>query len=154
MRERFRLICSIAALAVGLVACEHTDTGMISTMPKNISARLDAPDPGFRLTAEQRASVAPGFDVDALERLLAVVHPDLRRPILSDFAPHPADVVGGGLMKFEDPVLQALLDEVWAPRWDNVPEEWLNDPEYRRFPGQRIARMRRAARADSVRSEQ
>lgn len=154
MRERWRLICSIAALAVGLGACEHTDTGMISTMPTNISARLDAPDPGFRLTAEQRASVAPGFDADALERLLAAVHPDLRRPILSDFARQPSDVVGGGLMKFEDPVLQALLDEVWAPRWDDVPAEWLNDPEYGRFPGQHLARIRRAARGSATRPEQ
>jgi hypothetical protein len=113
-------------------------------MSQNTSARLDAPDPDFRLSAEQRASVAPGFDVDALERLLAVLHPDLRMPTLSDFQPQPPDVVGGGLMKFEDPVLQALLDEVWAPRWKDVPVEWLTDPEFSRFPGQRIARARRA----------
>lgn len=118
------------------------------TTPPNQSARLDVADPDFRLTAEQRASVEPGFDVEALERLLAVLHPALRMPVLGDFqcdrfAPND---IGGGLMKFEDPVLQALLDEVWAPRWEGVPDDWLDDPEFRRFPGQEIARRRRNAR--------
>jgi hypothetical protein len=112
-------------------------------MPENASARLESPDPGFRLTAEQRASVAPGFDMDALERLLAAVHPELRMPILSDFQPQPPDVFLGP-MKFEDPVLQALLNEVWAPRWDAVPDDRLDDPEMSRYPGHRIAKARRA----------
>lgn len=117
------------------------------TTPSNQSARLNVADPAFRLTAEQRASIEPGFDVDALERLLAVLHPDLRVPVLGDFQRNrlAPNEIGGGLMKFEDPVLQALLDQVWAPRWEGVPDEWLDDPEFRRFPGQEIAKRRRNA---------
>lgn len=153
MHQRQRSAYWVAAfLALGLIACEHVATGTTSTMPQNVSARLNAPDPEFRLTVEQRASVMPGFDVSALERLLAALHPDLRMSVLSEFRRQPADVIGGGLMKFEDPVLQALLDEVWAPRWDGVPDEWLDDPEYSRFPGQRIARMRRAERGETKRA--
>jgi hypothetical protein len=60
--------------------------------------------------------------------------------------PIRAPIVGGGLMKFEDPILQALLDEVWAPRWEGVPDEWLDDPEFGRFPGQEITKQRRRER--------
>lgn len=113
------------------------------TNPHGISARLDAPDPAFRLTAEQRASIEPGYDVDALERLLAMMHPDLRAGTLSSFQPQPPDVIGGGLVRIYDPVLQALLDEVWAPRWENVPDEWFRDPDLARYPGREIAIRRR-----------
>lgn len=118
--------------------------------PSIPSARLDVPDAAFRLTAQERASVEPGFDADALERLLASLLPVLRAEVLSDFQTtrYAPDDIGGGLIKFEDPVLQALLDEVWAPRWDGVPDEWLNDPGMQRFPGREIARARRAARRD------
>lgn len=110
-------------------------------MPENASARLDHPDPDFRLSAEQRASVAPGFDVDALERLLAAVHPELRLPILSDFQTPPPGVFLGP-MRFEDPALQDLLHEVWAPRWEGVPDERLDDPELSPYPGHRTAKDR------------
>jgi hypothetical protein len=107
------------------------------------SARLDAPDPAFRLTAEQRASIEPGYDVDALERLLAMMHPDLRAGTLSSFQPQPPEVIGGGLVRIYDPVLQSLLDEVWAPRWASVPEEWFHPPDFQRYPGRDLAMRRR-----------
>lgn len=113
------------------------------TYAQNPSARLEAPDPAFRLTAEQRASIQPGFDVDALERLLAALHPALRAGTLSSFQRPPPEVIGGGLVRFEDPVLHALLDEVWAPRWANVPDEWLHDPDLQRDPGRELAMRRR-----------
>jgi hypothetical protein len=118
------------------------------TSPPEESARLDVPDESFRLTAQERASVEPGFDVDALERLLASLHPLLRAEVLSEFqvGRFPPDVIGGGLIKFEDPVLQALLDEVWAPRWDVLPDDLVDHPDLRRFPGWEIAKARRSAR--------
>jgi hypothetical protein len=144
--------CRLCLLTLALAACEHVGKGVTLAMPSNQSARLDVPDPEFRLTAEQRSKVQPGFDVNALERLLATLHPDLRMPILSDFQIQE-DLVGGGIVKFEDPVLQALLEEVWAPRWEKVPDEWLDDEDSRRFPGRNIAKMRRAARGDRTRSD-
>jgi hypothetical protein len=87
--------------------------------------------------------VAAGFDVDALERLLAALHPGVQMPIFADFQPQPPDVFLGP-MTFEGPVLQALLDEVWAPRWERVPHETLDDPGFRRYTGHEIARRRRA----------
>lgn len=118
------------------------------TYAQNPSARLEAPDPAFRLTAEQRESIQPGLDLDALERLLAALHPARRAGTLSSFQRPPPEVIGGGLVRFQDPVLHALLDEVWAPRWEGVPDEWLDDPGMQRFPGREIARARRAARRD------
>jgi hypothetical protein len=143
-REKSRPAGVIATeFAVVLAACEHATPRWTKAMAQDVSARLRVPDHDFRLSAEQRASVQPGFDVDALERLLASVHPDLRMSILSDFQPQPPDVFLGP-MKFEDPVLQALLDEVWAPRWEAVPDDRLDDPELSRYPGHRIAKARRA----------
>ncbi|HEX6038133.1 hypothetical protein [Longimicrobium sp.] len=106
-------------------------------------ARLDAPDPSFRLTPAERASIQPGFDVDALEHLLAILHPDLRTDTLASFQRQAPGVIGGGLIRFEDPVLQALLDEVWAPRSENAPQDWFHDPDLRRYPGREIAMRRR-----------
>jgi hypothetical protein len=43
-----------------------------------------------------------------------------------------------------DPALQPLLDEVWAPMWEQHPERI--DKETKDFPGREIARQRRERR--------
>lgn len=108
--------------------------------------RLAVPDPNFRLTPEQRASLRRGFDADALERLLAAVEPASRPFILESFqAPRPGESIWDTPVNWmSDPVLQAMLEEVWATAWEQRPE-LLDDPNVN-FPGKEIAKQRRAAR--------
>jgi hypothetical protein len=101
-------------------------------------------DETFRLNAATRAQIAPGFDVDALERLLQ--HLDvLGRPVVLDgfllpeyrrYAPAPNQ--WWTLKGFIDPVLNELLAEVWQPFWDTQPDEMLADP-YSPYPGREVA---------------
>lgn len=113
--------------------------------PDPHSIRLPAPDASFRLTEEQRAGVRPGFDVDALERLLAAVEPAVRPVLLRDFLPVEPGARGTALVRMGYPTLQPLLDEVWATVWEHYPgmlEEETSD-----YPGRELARERRRSRA-------
>ncbi|HEX8393431.1 MAG TPA: hypothetical protein VF665_13890 [Longimicrobium sp.] len=112
--------------------------------------RLQTPDPSFRLTAQDRARIRPGYDVDALERLLAAVIPPVRAGLLSSFTmpEHPAQRVGV-TVQMGDPALQPLLDEVWAPMWELYPD--MLDTETKDYPGREIARQRRARKQESER---
>ena len=114
------------------------------------SIRLAVPDTAFRLTPQERASIRAGFDVDALERLLAATIPELRRDVLESFQPaKPGELEPGEFMTpttwLTDPELQRLLDEVWAPWWDHASDATLAD-ETLKQPGREIARQRRAER--------
>ena len=87
--------------------------------PHPIRAVVPAAD--FHLTPIQRESLLPGFDVGALERLLAQVSPERRDEILSYFQqPEPNTPRRGMLTRINDAALQSLLEEVWAPVWDHI----------------------------------
>ena len=107
--------------------------------------RLAAPDATYRLSKEERAKVQEGFDVDALQRLVGMVRPDMRQELFVHF--QVGEEVGpqrGRIVQMNDPELQRVLEEVWAPMWDDVPDEDLdvtNDP----LPGRTVAKQRRAA---------
>ena len=116
----------------------------MSTPPNPRTVRLDAPDPKYKLTPLERASIRPGFDVDALERLLAAVEAPVRPILLGDFQAVAPGEPASALVKMGDPALQPLLDEVWAPIWERYPE--MMDRETKDFPGRKIARQRRDAR--------
>lgn len=110
--------------------------------PDPAPLRLAVADAAFRLTAAERAKIAPGFDPDALERLLAHIRPDLRPEILSYFD------AGGGrgqLIEIHDPHLQAVLEEVWAPMWEDASERALDEGWFN-MPGREIAKARRDKR--------
>jgi hypothetical protein len=118
--------------------------------------RLSAPDQGFRLSEADRGEMLAGFDVEALERLLGMTRPDLRQEILKHFQKRKNGERLGILVQLSDPDLQKVLEEVWAPKWDQVNA---TDAEIEAnafgFPGREIARQRRAARvrAERERSE-
>lgn len=119
------------------------------TSPDAEPLRLEAPDPAFQLSAETRAALATGFDADALERLLQQIRPDMRGEILSYFQVGKSR---GHLVEIHDPQLQAILEEVWAPFWDNVPDQGLDADWYRsragrsRSPGVRLRGCRASSR--------
>lgn len=138
MHRRVLATCLAGMLTLG--ACEHRHGGLV-TSPQAVPLRLSAPDPAFRLTAEDRAAVAPVFDADALERLLSEIRPDMRREMLAYFQIGKSS---GHLVQIFDPRLQSLLEEVWAPYWDNAPDQALEEDWYR-VPGRQIAKARRAA---------
>lgn len=135
------------ATLVGLGGCDLQRTGpTMSSEPHPRSIRAAVPEADFRLSAEQRARLNPGFDVAALERLLARVEPEHRSVILSCFVkPEPDTPRPGMLTQIKDPELQALLDEVWAPVWDHV---GASDAELQKnelgLPGRDLAIQRRA----------
>jgi hypothetical protein len=108
--------------------------------------RLEVPDASFRLSQAERQRIRTGFDVDALERLVANVRPELRHHILESFTIQPADfLTTNSLIKIGDPFLQALLDEVWAPVWEQFPPDAL-DTETVDYPGRELASQRRRSR--------
>ena len=90
-----------------------------------------------------RAKVRPGFDADALERLLANVEPAVRPILLEPFLQPQSGEPAENLVRMGDPSLQPLLDEVWAPMWDLLPSHAI-DTETKDFPGRELARQRRA----------
>ena len=145
MRSVAFLPLTILALS-GACARDH---GVLMSGPEIEPIRLAVPDSAFRLSAEVRATVYRGFDVDALERLLARTRPDLREEFLFPFQttdPGPGRR-RGHLYEIFDPELQAILEEVWAPMWDDVSasDEDLEQDTYG-YPGREIAIERREAR--------
>ncbi|HEV2150505.1 MAG TPA: hypothetical protein VGR37_24105 [Longimicrobiaceae bacterium] len=113
-----------------------------------VPLRLPRADPAYRLDGADRAKMLPGFDADALERLLAMVRPDRRREVLAHFQKREDGERARHLVALDDPELQGMLEEVWAPVWDAVQA---TDAELAAdvygFPGREIAMQRRAARA-------
>lgn len=111
------------------------------TSPDAEPLRLNAPDASFQLTTADRASLAPVFDADALERLLREIRPDMRGEILSYFQKGKSR---GHLIEIHDPGLQTLLEAVWVPFWDNASDQAVDEDWYG-MPGREIAKARRAA---------
>lgn len=116
--------------------------------PEPLPLRLPVADAGYRLSDADRAKLLPGFDAEALERLLAMVRSGMRRQILACFQKPETAGSHGHLTVLRDPELQSVLEEVWAPVWDAVraTDAELEADVYG-FPGREIAMRRRAARA-------
>jgi hypothetical protein len=118
--------------------------------PEPHPMRLSIPESGFRLSEADRAEILPGFDVEALERLLGMTRPDLRREILKPFQRRKDGERIGMLVRVADPDLQQVLEEVWAPKWDaaNATDAEVEANAFG-YPGREIALQRRIARPPS-----
>jgi hypothetical protein len=112
--------------------------------------RLAVADASYGLEASERAKLLPGFDAEALERMLGMVRPELRQPILKHFQQREKGERLGHLMQLHDAELQAVLEEVWAPMWDesNATDAQIEANHFG-FPGREVAKRRRAERARS-----
>lgn len=135
------LIASSMAMAA---SCEHAQ-GNLMTTPDMRPLRMEVPDRGFRLGVEERARVVPDVDPDALERLLGMVRPDARAEMLRLFQYPAAGERFAYLFEFTEPELQAVLEEVWAPAWADVPDELLESGGLP-HPGREVELRRRAER--------
>ena len=115
--------------------------------PEPLPLRLEVPDRTYRLSDADRAKLLPDFDAEALERLLAMTRPERRQEILKCFQVRENGERLGHLVGLEDPELQKVLEEVWAPMWDAV---GATDAEIEAnaygWPGREVARQRRTAR--------
>lgn len=104
-------------------------------------------DQSYHLTAADRARIRPGFDAEALQKLLRAVRPELRSEILAHFQVIDDGVRRGLLVQFHEVELQPLLEEVWAPMWDEVKATAADLAENTfGFPGRQLAIHRRQAR--------
>ena len=139
-----------AVLAVVLLAsCETAARTPAMTEPSYQPLALRTPDLSYRLAAEERAKVIPGFDVDALERLLRKVRPDMRQEVLGQFQlPQPGKPAPLGITEFTEPELNPLLEEVWATLWDDASDDFLAEG-VSSMPGRSLAKQRREERRRS-----
>jgi hypothetical protein len=132
------LVCTLLSLAT---ACETFNRTPIMTDPDFKPLTMVARDRGFRLSEQERRQIRPGYDVDALERLLAHVEADQREEILECFR-IPVNNETHELWYIGDPGLQELLEEVWAPYWNPSSTRDIEADTSER-PGKRIALERR-----------
>lgn len=113
------------------------------TEPSYQPLALRTPEMSYLLSAEDRAKVITGFDVDALERLLRRVRPDMRREVLRQFQlAQPGEPVPLGITEFTEPELNPLLEEVWATMWHDASDDFLAEGASS-MPGRTLARQRR-----------
>lgn len=142
-----RLTLTFLVLVISAItACEHNPNATALAPRPGRPLRAEQPEATFRLTEAQRARMLSMYDADAVERLLQLVRPDARDSMLRFFQVAEKPGPHAVLMHLEDPKLQAVLEEVWAPYWDRLPPEAI-ERERAPIPGRAVARARRAARA-------
>jgi hypothetical protein len=148
MLQPKRRLVTTAAMLLLATGCEHQNHEItMGVTPQTL--RSATPVSGYHLAPGEREKVVPGYDVAALERLLAHIIPERRTEILKYFQ-FPDDRSAaplGLLMVIKDPQLQPLLEEVWAPMWDHVgaTDEQVEENVFG-YPGRALAMERRAAR--------
>jgi hypothetical protein len=104
MRTSKARIHRLAALLASSMVLACTDR--LATTP-----RVMVPEPRHSLSPEERSSVHPGINVDALERLLGSVAPEERARILAYFHRDSHAAILGA----RDSLSNALVQEIWAP---------------------------------------
>ncbi|HYW06084.1 MAG TPA: hypothetical protein VE913_03955 [Longimicrobium sp.] len=80
-----------------------------------------------------------------MERLLGMVRSEARESMLRFFLAAEKKGPHAMLTEVDDPRLQAVLEEVWAPYWKDLSDEVL-DKEKAPIPGREVERRLRAAR--------
>ncbi len=157
MRRRATLLSLAAVLVSG--GCEHSTHSGIMKNSSVKPLRLSTFDHTYRLSANERARVIPEYDANALERLMGMIHPDLRPQILKNFLIwKPGELPEGEQAGLTvelydpstgqiDPQLQAVLEDVYAPLWANVSNEDLEKPNFMAYPGREREKQRRQNRS-------
>lgn len=153
MRTTTLCILVLLALSAGCTDPEQPH------MRDPISPR-QMPDITYRLNANDRAAISPAFDPDALEEFLQFHAAEQRAGLLETFQSSAFDATASTsrsasaqgvpdvtvLTRVSDPVLQEVLERVWAPAWANLSIEELEDelkrPDTAR-PGMKIALQRK-----------
>jgi hypothetical protein len=108
-------------------------------VPSGPSGRAYVVDASYQMSDRDKSNVMSIFDVAALERLISMLPPEHREEVLSHFqyGDPTSEEAPPKLVQFDDPDLQAVLEEVWVPYWNTLPPEALfSDSE---IPGRQLA---------------
>ena len=111
-------------------------------VPSGPSNRSYAPDPTYQMSTGDRGKIMSIFDPEALERLISMLPTEDRRYYLAYFQYPDGDMAEPPpkLVKFDDPNLQAVLEEVWVPYWSTMPQAALYVES--QIPGRHLALAR------------
>jgi hypothetical protein len=118
--------CCAGLLAFILSGCETLPVGARESFePTPETVFSSVPEPGFHLSAEERAKLPAGVAVEALEAVLARVRPEHRPEVLRVLAEigSQGQAVSFGPMAAEavDPKLRAILQRVRTTSAPQVP---------------------------------
>lgn len=133
-------------------------------MPHGSDLTPSAQAGSWHLAPAAREHLAKHLDVDAFEEVLRDMAPTDRDEIVQSFNIVPVPNSAGGTtmmpvlaagnavrmpVSSTDPAKQALLERMWAPYWEQLPDSEF-DSHQAPFPGREIARARRAERRARV----
>lgn len=117
-----RPLAAFIALTLLTGACETTPTGnALVSSPRNQPVFLKAADTEFHLSREQRASVHPAYNADAVEKLLRWTRAEYRGEVLASFQASSISalgekvVVGEVTWSVDHPQVQEIVKELRAP---------------------------------------
>lgn len=117
-----RLLTTLAALALLVGACRSTPAGRPPVgSSTNEPVFLNVVDAGFHLSREQRASVHPAYNADAVERLLRWTRPEHRTEVLRAFqagsitAPGEKVALGEATLSVDHPQVREIAKDLLAP---------------------------------------
>lgn len=117
-----RSLAALAALALIAGACESTPTGnALVNSPRNQPVFLKTADAEFHLSREQRASVHPAYNADAVEKLLRWTRAEHRGEVLASFqagsisARGEKVAVGEITWSVDHPQVQEIVKELRTP---------------------------------------
>ncbi len=114
-------------------------------VPSGPSQRTYVADASYHMSDRDRSNVMDIFDVAALERLISMLPAGERAEVLAYF--QYGDPVSGEappkLVHFDNPDLQAVLEEVWVPYWYTMPLAALYSDS--KIPGRQLALARMQA---------
>ena len=114
-------------------------------IPSGPSRRTYVVDASYHLSPGSRANVMDIFDVTALEKLISMLPPEHREEVLSHFqyGDPMSEEAPPKLVHFDDPDLQAVLEQVWVPYWYTLPPSALYSDS--KIPGRQLALARMQA---------
>ncbi|HEU0079278.1 MAG TPA: hypothetical protein VFQ76_16605 [Longimicrobiaceae bacterium] len=117
-----RSLAAFAALMLLAGACKTTATGHAPvSSPRNQPVFLRSEDAEFHLSREQRASVHPAFNADAVERLLRWTRAEHRAEVLESFQASSIAALGEKVavgeitLSVDHPQVREIVKELRAP---------------------------------------
>ncbi len=102
----------------------------------------------FVLTPDQRSRLVPNINVDSLQRFVQIAgkNTEERNALIQLFTQGPGQNQSFQMIgPVSDPILEGLLDEIYAPTWEAWGADAIAHSESR-LPGRELARAKLAAR--------